>query len=72
MGLKGKAFALLAALVTAHIGVLTYASVACIHGWLIPREEIKCETLGASWTRSTEAYISVILALLVPTGSAKE
>ena len=71
MKLKEQAFILLAFLMVTHLAVLTYASVGCVNVIFDdnyePNNPITCETLGQTWQRTTESYVAVILALLVPT-----
>lgn len=71
MKLKQQAFVLLTFLISVHLAVLTYASWRCINvltdkGGRDPNGP-GCEELGQTWQRTTESYVAVILALLVPT-----
>jgi len=74
VNLKQQAFLLLAAVAAVHLGVLTYATVGCTQKQLANgMQQIEaCSNLGQTWTRTTESYITVILALLVPTTLDRE
>ncbi len=68
-----QAIILLGLVVTVHLGVLTYASISCVNE-VVRRESKKpagCPELSQSWENSTETYLAVFLAILVPTRSGE-
>ncbi len=69
MSRSQQAMILLGLVVAVHLGVLTYASVSCVNEVVRreSKEPVGCQELSQSWENSTETYLAVFLALLVPT-----